>query len=149
MNFSFSPMVKKQQVFIKSGLALLLGFLCYYFFIDTKGIESLEPHFSIASEDLVELYSDNEKKADNLYTNKIVEVYGTVKEISYLNDRKTIILAGNSESSNIICDLNENQLNKLNQLKNNQTVYIKGICKGYLKDVILLDCYIDTLKNNE
>ncbi|SEC30965.1 tRNA_anti-like [Tenacibaculum sp. MAR_2009_124] len=142
-------MNKKNSFLFKSISALLLISLLYYYFSNSKNIKSLPSNFIIKSIDLASSYALDEKKADSLYINKIIKVYGNVKEISYLNNRNTVILLGSSPTSSVICDLNKNELNKLNQLKTNQTVYIKGICKGYLNDVILLNCYIDTIKNDE
>ncbi|WP_440879724.1 OB-fold protein [Tenacibaculum sp. C7A-26P2] len=149
MDFSFFLMIKKQYLFINSSFVLLFGFILYCFFTNTNKIEYSEPCFSIASESLMKLYSYDEKQADSLYGNKVIEVFGRVKEVSFLNNRKTVFLVGNSENTSIICDIDESQRELVNQLKKNQLVYIKGVCKGYLKDIILLNCYLDTLKNNE
>ena len=92
-------------------------------------------------------YSNNEEKSDSLYAGKIIEITGSIKEITFLNDRNTIILNSNSETFGVICDINPNQKEKINQLQKNQKIQIKGICKGFLKDVILLNCTIDLLTN--
>ena len=100
------------------------------------------------SDFLVSAYENNETKSNILYGGKIIEVTGFVKEITHLNDRNTIILNSSSETFGVICDINPNQKEKIDKLKQHQKIKIKGICKGFLKDVILLNCSID-LPTNE
>jgi len=82
-----------------------------------------------------------------LYAGKIIEVTGFIKEISFINNRNTIILNSSTETFGVICDLNKNQEDKIKQLKEDQKIRVKGICKGFLKDVILLNCSIDLTPN--
>nr|WP_246615870.1 OB-fold putative lipoprotein [Aquimarina litoralis] len=101
------------------------------------------------SELLVDLYSKDEDKANSHYKNKIIEVTGIVKEISFLNNRNTILLKGNTTKSSVICDMQLNQTAILRKLKKDDVVKIKGVCKGYLKDVILLNCTFINQNTNE
>ena len=89
----------------------------------------------------------DEERSDSLYADKIIEVTGHIKEIMFLNNRNTIILNSNTENFGVICDVNPNQKRKIKQLKKHQKIRVKGICKGFLKDVILLNCSIDLIPN--
>ncbi len=113
-----------------------------------KNLENELAELSLNAGELVNSYSNNEDKSNYLYTGKILEVTGTIKEITFLNDRITIILNSNFETFGVICDINPNQKRKIDQLKEHQKIKVKGICKGFLKDVILLNCTID-LPTNE
>ncbi|RBW59715.1 hypothetical protein DS884_08240 [Tenacibaculum sp. E3R01] len=129
---------------------LLIGIITYQFLIVNKKHSSTSKvEISIQSTKLVEAFIHNETKADDLYINKLIQVTGVIKEINFLNDKTTLILEGNnSNNSGIICDIHKSQTKKLTNIKKHQKVTLKGICKGFLKDVILLDCYID-FKINE
>ena len=82
------------------------------------------------------------------FTENVVLVEGSIKEINYLNNRKTIILRGEeNRNSSIICDMQEDQAKLLDSLKTGQVISIKGILKGSLKDVILLNCKISNQAN--
>lgn len=145
--------MKTQYKFFSICIILILTLCGFYIWKSTlnssdKNLENEKAEMVISANDLVNGYTSNEKKSNNLYAGKIVEVYGTIKEINFLNDRTTIILKTNSESFGVICDINPSQKTKINQLKEHQNITIKGICKGYLKDVILLNCTID-LSTNE
>ncbi|GAA0721045.1 hypothetical protein GCM10009430_21890 [Aquimarina litoralis] len=108
-----------------------------------------EPELHLSSRSLVASFSKNEQNANDNYKNKVVEVTGSIKEISYLNNRSTLILEGNTRSSSIICDIQPNHKMKLKKLKEGDTITIKGVCKGYLKDVILLNCVLTNQNTNE
>lgn len=71
----------------------------------------------------------------------VIQVEGIVKEINYLNDRYTIILKGKDDvNSFVICDMQKSKLLKKSEL--GSEIKIKGILKGALKDIILLNCII-------
>ena len=112
-----------------------------------KNIEKESALVSLNSDDLVASFFNDETKSNKRYTGKIIEVTGFVKEISFLNNRITLILSSNTNSYGVICDVNSSQKEKINKLKKNQKILVKGICKGFLKDVILQNCYIDILTN--
>ena len=57
------------------------------------------------------------KKADSLYTNKVIELTGTIKDISFLNEKVTLILYSDIEDASFICELNDNEKNKIVSLK--------------------------------
>lgn len=101
----------------------------------------------VYSKDLIEAFKVDEKRSTELYAGKILEVSGTIKEMNHLNNRTTIILENDDDSFGIICDINPLENKKINQLKKNQNITIKGICKGFLKDVILLNCSIEINPN--
>lgn len=111
-------------------------------------IVNIHPSSSLDSEQLINSFKNNETESNNLYTGKILEVSGVIKEISFLNNRNTIILQAANKNLGVICDIDKSQKDKFKSLKINQKVTVKGMCKGFLNDVILLNCYID-LKPNE
>lgn len=77
------------------------------------------------------------------FKDHVVEVKGVVKEVNSLNSRNTLILKGKSSLDTlIICDVQANQVVFLEALEVGATVTVKGILKGSLKDIILLNCII-------
>ncbi|WP_343912349.1 OB-fold protein [Aquimarina litoralis] len=129
----------------------VLSISVYYVIFDEEHINVIatEPELHLSSRSLVASFSKNEQNANDNYKNKVVEVTGSIKEISYLNNRSTLILEGNTRSSSIICDIQPNHKMKLKKLKEGDTITIKGVCKGYLKDVILLNCVLTNQNTNE
>ena len=144
-------MKSKNSIFILIVILLILINAYSYFsplFSDSnKSLENETPELILSSNDLLNAYKLDENKSDSIYAGKIIEISGNIKEISFLNNRNTIILNSNFDTFGVICDINPNQKEKIKQLKEHQKIRVKGICKGFLKDVILLNCSIDFLPN--
>lgn len=139
---------KKSFIYIISVLLLMIGLFIFSFLVaDKKHNAYSKAEINIESNKLVNDFATNEKKAAVLYTNKLIEVSGTIKKITQLNTKNTVILNSINGNSGIICELNDSE--KLIGLKVGQKILIKGICKGFLEDVILLNCYLETTKANE
>lgn len=144
-------MKSKNKVFILIVILLILiniySYVAPLFSESDKNLENATPELILSSNDLINAYRLNEDKSDSIYAGKIIEIFGFVKEITFLNNRNTIILNSDSDTFGVICDINPNQKLKIQQLKEHQKIRVKGICKGFLKDVILLNCSIDLLPN--
>lgn len=130
-------------------LFLLVGFVVKYtlFNFSEKNIANQTAIATLNSDELINSFTLNEKKSIALYEGKIIEVRGEIKEISFINERITVILSSNNKTFGVLCDMNPNQKEKIKKLSKNETITVKGICKGFLKDVILLDCIIDFSAN--
>lgn len=94
---------------------------------------------SINANELINEFSIDETSANNKYLEKIVAVSGEITSIAIENDKPIITLKTNNDFGSILCHFNKNSTN-LNQLKEGQNVTIKGICTGYLMDVVLVKC---------
>ena len=144
-------MKRKNKLFLLMlSLLLLVNGYCYIvpmFKVSNKNLEKEVAELVLNSQDLINSYTLNEEKSDSLYSGKIIEVTGFIKKITFLNNRNTIILNSNNESFGVICDVHANEVEKLKKLKEHQKIRVKGICKGFLKDVILLNCSIDLIPN--
>jgi hypothetical protein len=136
--------VKKIYIIISVVLALLVA---VYLYVNHK------PHRDVASEEAVKIksselfkaYETNEKKADELYLNKVLEVSGEIGEI--LEDTKgagLLILKGENDFFGVKCALKPDQKNKLQKLEEGNVVKIKGLCTGGGggMDVELVKCTI-------
>lgn len=82
--------------------------------------------------------------------NSVVMVDGVVQDINYLNDRSTIILKGEkTEDRLVICDMQDTEKLKIKNLNLGDVISIKGMLKGTLNDIIILNCIIQQTKTNE
>jgi len=141
-------MINKKVTVI--SIIVLVGIsMCIYLYLsfsDTKPINvtnsvSFE---STQSELLVANFKEDEQKADKFYTGKVIEITGIVKEVSFLNNRNTLILQGEDKDSGVICDMNSNQIDAILKINEGQKITIKGVYKGFLKDVVMLNCILIT-----
>ncbi len=82
-------------------------------------------------------YNTNEKTANSKYIDKIVEVTGEVSNVSKNSEGKTVVLLKTDDLMfGINCTMEEDV-----QISTGDQVSIKGICTGYLTDVVLIRCY--------
>ena len=135
---------KKKIVLVLIFAGLISCFYLYLNLINGKNIKEAITFKETKPEILIADFKENEAKADLLYTGKVIEITGTVKEVSFLNNRNTLILQGKNKDSGIICDMNNNQIIAIKDITIGETLTIKGICKGFLKDVVMLNCIIIT-----
>ena len=106
----------------------------------TLKISSIKQKCGILFRKLIKEFIIDENVADKKFANKIVEINGTIIEISTTNGKGIVTLVGNE--ANVICQLNEKENKKIMQLKKDQNITIKGQCSGYLMDIMLVNCII-------
>ena len=107
-----------------------------------------EPELHLNAETLI---SHFKKENDHyLEPEKIVEIEGAIKEINSINNRITILLEGGAnESACVICDMQTDQIKGIKEFKPRDTIRLKGVFKGFLKDAIFLNCIISQRIINE
>lgn len=128
-------------------LLLLVLFCLGAYFVKHQGV-MFSKNTSItnrtSSDSLISFFLHNEKEANTRFTNKAIVVTGKIKEINYLNNRYTIILYTPYKDHHILCDVDPDQNELLRNLEKGEIISIKGVCKGFLKDIILLHCTLVT-----
>jgi len=144
--------MKIKQILFYTIVTILIVINVYHYVIpyfkeSNINLEKVEAKTRVNSTDLVASYLKNEEQTHMVYNGRIIEVIGKVKKLTFLNNRNTVILYGRDKDSGIICDIHPSQLKKFVSLKKNQKIAVKGVCKGFLKDVILLNCSIDNQLN--
>ncbi len=118
---------------------LLIGIiafgLAYYMFnkSPTK-IDSMASDFQLTASTLLSSFEDDETTANETYLDKVIEVTGKVAKSVTENDKTTIYLNTGNALSQIICQLE----GKDSTIKEGDQVTMKGICTGYLMDVVLV-----------
>jgi len=137
-------MDSKRKIVIIISILLLGGtgffYFSYYNKPNTIEIRNVKTEHSVTSESIVASFTSDETLANTIYLEKTVEVEGVIKDITFLNNRYTIILQGENEFSCLLCDMLPHEINAVKKLRQGQTVKLKGVCKGYLMDVIMLNC---------
>jgi len=97
-----------------------------------------ENSISITSEELFDQFSKDEIMANALYLDKVLEVRGKVLEIDENQNATTvIIMKTNDPIFGIRCSMNSNV-----SIKVGEFAIVKGICTGYLSDVVLTNALL-------
>tara|TARA_B100000795_G_scaffold264792_1_gene245724 strand:+ start:2993 stop:3412 length:420 start_codon:yes stop_codon:yes gene_type:complete len=95
---------------------------------------------SLTADEILNDFSSDENSANSKYLEKIIEVKGVVSEINIEKEKGIITLKTNDDFGSVLCHLSDEATKKLNLLKEGQAIIVKGICTGFLMDVILVKC---------
>ena len=123
---------------------VLLGVICIYiFFKPEKNILKLKPDYKLTAIELFNEYSINEEAANTKFLGKIIQVRGTIREISAEDSiYTTIILETEDIFFGVNCVLNDKYASKQKEILIGSEATIKGECSGMLIDVVLNNCVL-------
>lgn len=99
-----------------------------------EGIGSMKTDMRISSMSLLEDYEADEQKANSNYLDKVLEVTGSVSKVETKDDITSVYLETANPISNVIIQLEETDTN----VADGDEVIVKGVCTGYLMDVVLI-----------
>lgn len=119
-------------------LLLIGGSVGYYFFNKKPAqVEDIKSE-AITATSLAKAFEENEAAANKQYLNKVMDVSGTVQEISQNQDGQMVIVLASDENplSGVQCTMRKSIAN----IKAGDQLTIKGFCNGFVMTVILSDC---------
>jgi hypothetical protein len=134
----------KQKILIGALITIVLAIAAVWFFVfyapthfkrdvaDEKGIQ-------ITAAALVKAYQENESNANTLYLDKPIEIKGEIGEVKAdQTGNTTLTLKSEDAFASVFCTLKKADPS----LKAGQTITVKGICTGFLSDVVLKEAII-------
>lgn len=131
---------------IKKILPVLLGLVLagaavgYYLY--NKPVASLErkkADVTATSVDMLNDYVNDEAAANTKYLGKVVEVTGPVSLVTDEGGKVKVYLDAGNPMSAVICELADG---KMPALKTGETATLKGLCSGYLSDVVIVQSHV-------
>jgi hypothetical protein len=135
--------MKKKLIlgFLTVAVLGVLGVWYFIFYRPThfKRDVAEEKGIAITAAALVKAYQDNEANANTQYLNKAVEITGEVSEVKPDAEGKpTITLKSEDAFSNVYCTLKQ----ATPGIDTGKTITIKGVCTGFLSDVVVIDAIV-------
>lgn len=135
----------KHKKYRIQGVLLILVFImigtAYYVYNKPhKDVFKSRTEIYIDADTLVSDFDKNEETANTIYLEKIIEVKGILKEHKIEQDQMILVLEGNHELANVICYLQANNESEIKLPVLGKQITVKGICTGYLMDVVLIKC---------
>ena len=97
-----------------------------------------EAKYKLDAQQLINSFITDEDKASKKYVNTIIQVSGEALEISH----GTISIKYKNSASTILCNFLPKEDEKLKTIKKGDKIKVKGICTGYLLDVVLVECVL-------
>ncbi len=135
-------MKRKHLILIGLALAIIAALWGYKEYNrEVERMSSEKTEHSINADEMLQLYESNEEEANSKYLDKIVEVSGVVDKVEKDGDQTNIYLKTSNPVSSVICELEDGQAN-VNNIKTGDQITIKGVCTGYLMDVVMVRCIL-------
>lgn len=135
--------MKNRKTLIAVILLIIVAIIAisfwYVFRPSETSVDKQQADFSVESLKLVNEFEADEQAANTKYLGKIVEVSGRLDDIVTEGETVSLTLKSSDEISGVICSFDKTALPKQIPEIGNQ-VKIKGICSGYLLDVVLNKC---------
>ncbi|UII77309.1 OB-fold putative lipoprotein [Flagellimonas sp. HMM57] len=142
-------MISKKVKIVTISLSILILMVGSYYFYNfltrepyARDVIVASPELAISSELLVDRFLEDEQEANAAYMEKVIEVEGEVKEVTFLNNRYTVLLYSGSKVSYVMCDMRTEQAEMVRKLNEGDKVKLKGVFKGFLMDAIMLNCVL-------
>jgi|TARA_B110000902_G_scaffold250555_1_gene309855 DNA/RNA endonuclease YhcR with UshA esterase domain len=120
-------------------LGIIGAFIAYKMYNKPHvNVEEASADISITADKILNDFSSDENLANLKYLDKIIEVKGVISEINI--EKGIITIETNDDFGSVICHLSEEASRKISGLQEGQIIVVKGICTGFLMDVILVKC---------
>lgn len=136
--------MKLKNIVIVIFVLLVIGAFVGYKMYNKPHVNVAETNADIltTANKIIKDFSSDETTANVKYLEKIIELKGVVSETKKEKEKGIITLKTNDDFGNVLCHLSEISTEKINSIKVGQNITVKGICTGYLMDVILVKCEI-------
>jgi len=124
------------------GLIVVIFAWLYAFRKADLSVVSQKAEVEISATDLLEKFESNEAAANTAYLGKVIIVAGTIDNITEDSTNVSVNLKNPDDISGVMCGFNKSSIDR-SSLKVGGNVRIKGICTGYLMDVVLNKCAVE------
>ena len=124
-------------------IVVIIGLAALYLSLPQASVKGKQADLTLSAFELYEEYQADEAAGNKKYIDKIIEVKGTIAEISTDENGATVVMLRDKDAfSGILCTLREDEKKRAKDLKVGQEVTIKGQCTGMLMDVVLNKCVL-------
>ncbi|HET6768385.1 MAG TPA: hypothetical protein VFH08_13335 [Chitinophagaceae bacterium] len=107
---------------------------------DTK---TLHAAFNLKATDLLRQFETDEAKATAQYGGQVISVQGIIGSVQATDSSGTVFLNERNSMTSVICQFDSENFQEMRGLQKGELITIKGICSGYLMDVIMVRCVLE------
>jgi hypothetical protein len=124
-------------------ILIVLAGIAWFVFLNVPQASNIgkPAEFQLPATELFQAFEQDEATSNTKYIGKVIEVSGTIEEIS--TDEKgspVVLLAGGGDFGGVLCTFEASEKDKVTALATGQNVKIKGSCSGMLMEVVLNRC---------
>ncbi len=120
----------------------LLFYGVYRFVEKPKDTEDVTAVAHIDQGELVAILQSKVDSTFNQYLEKAITIQSQITQVNYRDGVYSLLLQGDQKDTFIICQMQPNQNRAVTTYKVGDTVMVKGVFKGFLKDAVLLNCIL-------
>jgi hypothetical protein len=125
----------KQTIFLVALLLIVVSiFVAYKMYTKPHRSVENEKGMVVTAVQLFDAFERDETQANAKYLDNVIEVTGKVSEIGVNLDKKPIVML---ETNNMMFGIRCTMVDSMLTIEPGATVTIKGICTGYLSDVVI------------
>ena len=107
------------------------------------GTENLKSVFHLQASKLIGQFEQEEANATAKYADKVITIYGPVASINITDSSSAVFVGSPNGESSVICQFDREHIKDVYKLKPGYLVKIKGVCAGFLMDVIMIRCVLE------
>lgn len=122
-------------------VVILAGVLLYLYNKPARNVAG-ETGIPVTATELYQKFTSNEIQANQAYLNKVLQVSGQVLEVKDThNAGRVVVLNTGDPMFGVACTL-DNITSPDKAVKPGEKIVVKGVCTGYLSDVVLTHGYL-------
>ena len=130
----------KSRIFISVILfSVTLIMVIFIHYENKNDIRNLGTEANLTSQELLIQSKNGNHNNLRIYVDKVIEVEGVLQKITRKDNVYTLFINDGNSDRYILCEMQKKENAKIKNLETNDTIVIKGILKGALLDVILLN----------
>ena len=140
----FNKKRRSVSAILSTGIVLfVLAFMVYFHVNREQPItQYYDTEAHLSSREFISLFDTVNGNQSKQYIDKAIEIKGVLKKITKREDRYTLFIDSDEEGRFIQCEMQIDQTQKVQSIKTDEIITVKGIFKGVLLDAILLNCIL-------
>jgi len=135
-------LVKITGALLLTGILVVLLIVIKMYNKPHKDIQGATPDVVITAGDLVQEFEMNEEGANENFLDRIIQVEGEVAAISTSNGNSLITLNAPNAIGTVVCNMDASQNKKVLGIEKGSVIQVRGVCTGFLMDVMLVRAVI-------
>lgn len=132
------PLYRNLLILFVTGMIIGVAVLLYTFRKADISVESKKADAEIDAVALLDAFETDESKANELYLGKVISVTGKVESVSQDSIGISVYLKEEDDIAGVLCTFDKTS--DVSAIETGSIAEIKGICTGYLMDVVLNRC---------
>ena len=137
--------MKKKKLLLLGVLicVLVIAATAFYWYQKPRtSLTNVKADYSLAAKELYEAFQQDEKKANQQFLEKVIEVTGTVDNVQATDSTISLVLTA-GEMGGINCSVRKTNSSEETIPTKGENIKVKGRCIGFLMDVNLTDAIIE------